>query len=79
MTPISSKQKLFMSLTGIAFMVTITQLPASPIEEITQTQWIIWGIGMGLLLGAATRSGCKVAYQWSYQRERKKHLQDRSR
>lgn len=79
MTPLSSKQKLCMSLAGIAFMVTITQLPASPTQEITQTHWIIWGIGMGLLLGAATRSGCKVAYQWSYQRERKKHLTDRSR
>ena len=72
MIPLSSKQQFYFSLTGIAFMLAITQMPASPLEEITQTDWIIWAIGMGLLLGAATRSGCRVAYQWSYQRDRKK-------
>ncbi len=73
MTYLSSKFKLKVSLAGIGFMLAITQLPASPIEEITQTQWVIWAIGMGLLLGAATRSAAKVFYQWNYQRDRKKY------
>jgi hypothetical protein len=72
MIPLSSKQQFYFSLTGIAFMLAITQLPPNPFDE-TPTDWRLWGVGLGLLLGAATRSGCKVAYQWSYQRERKKY------
>lgn len=79
MSELSSKTKLKFSLAGVAFMLVTLVMPKSPFDETTQTDWILWGIVMGALLGAATRSFILVAYQWSYQRERKKHLTDRSR
>lgn len=78
MTPLSSKQQFYFSLIGVAVMLLIGLLPPNPLDE-TPTDWRLWGIVLGLLIGTAIRSGCRVAYQWSYQRERKKHSTDRSR
>ncbi len=79
MSELSSKTKLLCSLTGVGILLIIGFMPASPFDEVTQTDWIVWAVVMGALLGAATRSFILVAYQWSYQRERKKYLTDRSR
>jgi NhaP-type Na+/H+ or K+/H+ antiporter len=79
MTELTSKTKLKFSLAGVVFMLVTLVMPQSPFDETTQTDWILWGIVMGALLGAATRSFILVAYQWSYQRDRKKYLTDRSR
>jgi|TARA_R110000868_G_scaffold32698_5_gene119101 hypothetical protein len=72
MGELTSKAKLKFSLVGIGFMLAVLKMPRSPFEEITQVDWVIWAIIMGALLGAATRSFILVAYQWSYQRDRKK-------
>ncbi len=72
MTPLSSKFKLKVSLAGIGFMLAITQLPPNPFND-TPPDWRLWGVVLGLLLGAATRSAAKVFYQWNYQRDRKKY------
>ncbi len=79
MRDLSSKTKLKCSLAGVAFMLITLVMPQSPFDETTQTDWILWGIVMGALLGAATRSFILVAYQWSYQRDKKKYLRHRSR
>lgn len=79
MGELTSKMKLICSLAGVGILLIIGFMPASPFDEVTQTDWIIWAIAMGALLGAATRSLILVAYQWSYQRERKKYLTGRSR
>ena len=79
MSELSSKTKLICSLTGVGILLIIGFMPASPFDEVTETDWIIWAIVMGALLGAATRSLILVAYQWSYQRDKKKYLRDRSR
>ena len=79
MSELTSKTKLICSLAGVGILLIIGFMPASPFDEVTQTDWIIWAIAMGALLGAATRSLILVAYQWSYQRERKKYLTGCSR
>ena len=79
MSELTSKTKLICSLAGVGILLIIGFMPASPFDEVTQTDWIIWAIVIGSLLGAATRSLILVAYQWSYQRDKKKYLTDRSR
>ena len=79
MGEMTSKMKLVCSLIGVGLLLILAFMPASPFDEVTQTDWIIWAVAMGALLGAATRSLILVAYQWSYQRERKKYLTGRSR
>jgi hypothetical protein len=79
MGEMTSKMKLVCSLAGVGLLLIIGFMPASPFDEVTQTDLIIWAVVMGALLGAATRSLILVAYQWSYQRERKKYLTGRSR
>ena len=79
MSELTSKTKLICSLAGVGILLIIGFMPASPFDEVTQTDWIIWAIAMGALLGAATRSLILVAYKWSYQRERKKYLTGCSR
>lgn len=71
MTPLSSKLKLKMSLAGVVCMLGITQMPKSPFDD-SPTDWRLWAVCFGLLLGATTRSAAKVFYQWNYQRDRKK-------
>ena len=79
MGEMTSKMKLVCSLAGVGLLLIIGFMSASPFDEVTQTDLIIWAVVMGALLGAATRSLILVAYQWSYQRERKKYLTGRSR
>jgi hypothetical protein len=78
MGEMTSKMKLVCSLAGVGVLLIIGFMPASPFDEVSQTDWIVWAIVMGALLGAATRSLILVAYQWSYQRDKKKYLRDRS-
>ena len=72
MGELTSKMKLKFSLAGIGIMLVIPRMPRLPFEEVSQVDWVIWAIIMGALLGAATRSFILVAYQWSYQRDRKR-------